>query len=62
MILIAQTWTCYVGARFRGERGGGLIEYGLLVALIAAVVVLAVQALGSDASAMYTSSGDRITN
>jgi Flp pilus assembly pilin Flp len=62
MILIAQTWTCAVGARLRGERGAGLVEYSLLVGLILVVVVLAVQALGSDTSAMYSSSGDRITN
>jgi pilus assembly protein Flp/PilA len=31
----------------RGEEGASAVEYGLLVALIAAIVVLAVFALGS---------------
>ena len=44
------------------ERGAGLAEYGLLVALIAAVCVIAISVLGGEASTMYSSSGDLITN
>ena len=44
------------------ERGAGMAEYGLLVALIAAVVVIAVSIIGTEASTMYSSSGDLITN
>ncbi|KQS66292.1 Flp family type IVb pilin [Modestobacter sp. Leaf380] len=36
------------------ERGATAVEYGLLVALIAAVIVGAVVFLGSDLRAMFT--------
>jgi pilus assembly protein Flp/PilA len=39
----------------RKEEGATMIEYGLMLALIAAVCVGAVKALGSAASGMFTS-------
>ena len=50
-----QTW--FVGAkeRVREERGATAVEYGLLVALIAAVIVLVVKALGSKVSSAFDS-------
>ena len=36
--------------RFASERGASAVEYGLLVALIAAVIVVVVSALGKDVS------------
>jgi pilus assembly protein Flp/PilA len=38
----------------RKEEGATMIEYGLMLALIAAVCVAAVQALGTSASGMFT--------
>jgi pilus assembly protein Flp/PilA len=38
----------------RKEEGATMIEYGLMLALIAAVCVGAVKALGSAASGMFT--------
>jgi pilus assembly protein Flp/PilA len=35
------------------ERGATAVEYGLLVALIAAVIVLAITTLGDNLSAMF---------
>jgi len=41
----------YVRARFgRDERGASLVEYALLVALIAVVCIVVVTMLGKDAS------------
>jgi pilus assembly protein Flp/PilA len=42
------------GARKDDERGASAVEYGLLVAAIAAVIVLAVFALGGMVSEMFT--------
>ncbi|MDP9242322.1 MAG: Flp family type IVb pilin, partial [Actinomycetota bacterium] len=36
--------------RFQSERGASAVEYGLLVALIAAVIVVVVSTLGKDVS------------
>jgi pilus assembly protein Flp/PilA len=39
----------------RGEEGASLVEYGLLLALIAVVCIAAVAALGSSISTMLNS-------
>ena len=39
----------------KNERGASAVEYGLLVALIAAVIVGAVTLLGENLSAVFTS-------
>ena len=41
--------------RFASERGASAVEYGLLVALIAAVIVVVVSALGKDVSSGFDS-------
>ena len=49
------TW---LRARFSdSERGASLVEYALLVALIAVVCVLAIQVLGQKASSSFSSTG-----
>ena len=40
--------------RFSSERGASAVEYGLLVALIAAVIVVVVSALGKDVSSGFS--------
>ena len=48
----------YIRARFGSdERGAALVEYALLVALIAVVCIVALQLLGSSASTKLTSVG-----
>ena len=44
----------------RGERGASLVEYALLVALIAVVCIVAVSLLGSNASAKFSSVGSAL--
>ncbi|MFZ6002385.1 MAG: Flp family type IVb pilin [Actinomycetota bacterium] len=39
------------------DRGASLVEYALLVALIAVVCVIAVQVLGQEASGSFSSTG-----
>ena len=41
--------------RFRGEEGQAAVEYGVLVALIIAVVVGVIETLGGDVSAAFNS-------
>jgi pilus assembly protein Flp/PilA len=38
----------------RNEEGASAVEYGLLVALIAAVIIVAVTALGTNISTKFT--------
>lgn len=44
------------------ERGASLVEYGILVALIAAVAIVAVQTLGTQVTNVFTEVGSRIAN
>jgi pilus assembly protein Flp/PilA len=42
------------------ERGATAVEYGLLVALIAAVIIVAVTALGTRVTTLFTNMSTRI--
>jgi len=51
----------YFRARFgKDERGASLVEYALLVALIAVVCIVAVTLLGHNASAKFSSVGSSL--
>ena len=50
----------YLRARFEDERGASLVEYALLVALIAVVCIAAVTLLGKNASNKFSSVGSSI--
>jgi len=45
----------------RDEKGASAVEYGLLVALIAAVIVLAVLTLGQTVLGAFNNTNDGIT-
>jgi len=47
----ATTWF----VQFREERGATAVEYALMVALIAAVIIVAVALLGHNASSVFNS-------
>jgi pilus assembly protein Flp/PilA len=51
----AQSWRGDVRARAREDRGASAVEYGLLVALIAAVIVAIVSVLGKKVSNAFNS-------
>jgi len=54
--------TPYLRAVFgRSERGASLVEYALLVALIAIVCIVAVTVLGKNASKKFSSVGSAIS-
>jgi len=48
--------TAWLAARLRGhdERGASMVEYGLLLALIAVIAMVAVRALGSSVSTQFS--------
>ncbi len=54
---ILKTW---LQAHIRSERGASLVEYALLVALIAVVAIAAITFLGNQASDTLDSAGSAI--
>jgi len=53
--------SAWLTARIDDDRGASLVEYALLVALIAVVCIAAVTALGGSASDKFTEVGNSIT-
>jgi pilus assembly protein Flp/PilA len=47
--------------QIRSERGATAVEYGIMVALIAAVIILAVVFLGQRTSQTFSCSGESIS-
>lgn len=62
MITYFNAWiTSYIRARFgRSERGASLVEYVLLVSLIAVVCIAAISFLGNSASSKFSNVGSSI--
>ena len=61
MITSYQFLATWLRARFGDdERGASLVEYALLVALIAVVCIAAVTVLGNNASSKFQSTGTAI--
>ncbi|MDP9223068.1 MAG: Flp family type IVb pilin [Actinomycetota bacterium] len=55
---VLATW---IRAHSKDERGASLVEYALLVALIAVVCIAAVSLLGSSASEKFSNIGSAIS-
>jgi pilus assembly protein Flp/PilA len=53
-LFVLKTW---LEAKFStdGERGASMVEYGLLLALIAVIAIVAVKALGDNVSTKFSS-------
>jgi pilus assembly protein Flp/PilA len=62
LINFYNTWiTSFIRARFgRTERGASLVEYVLLVSLIAVVCIVAIGFLGNSASSKFNKVGSSI--
>ena len=52
----------YVAVRLGREEGATAVEYGLMVALIAVVIITAVQTLGTNLNTKFTSVGTAVGN
>ena len=57
LLSFLQTW---VAARRSDERGATMVEYGLMVALIAIVVAVAATTLGSGISGLFTDANNSL--
>ena len=49
-----------LAAKAKTERGASAVEYGLLVALIAIIIIVAVRALGTNLSSIFNKSATSI--
>ena len=47
-------------AQLRDERGATAVEYGLMVALIAVVIIVAVSALGGNLTSIFNSTASAV--
>ena len=55
-----QSWYLDLQTKASDERGASAVEYGLLVALIAAVIVVVVRVLGSKVSNAFSSANAQL--
>ena len=62
MITAYELLATWMRARFDDERGASLVEYALLVALIAVVCILAITFLGTSASEKFSQIGSSVSN
>ena len=46
---------------FQNESGQGMVEYGLIIALIAVVVIVALTNLGGKVKDIFTNIGNKMT-
>lgn len=60
MPLIFEFTAGWMRSRVSSERGASLVEYALLLALIAVVCIVALQFLGGKAKANFSSVGNSI--
>lgn len=54
--------SAWLQSRASSDRGASLVEYALLVALIAVVCILAITFLGQEASSKFESVGNAISS
>lgn len=53
--------SAWMSSRIRNERAASLVEYALLVALIAAVCIAAVKLFGQNARGAFTQAANQVT-
>ena len=56
----AQTWWSDLRTRVQEEGGATAVEYALMIALIAAVIIIAVTFIGDQANSKFNSVGTAI--
>ena len=55
-------WTAYQSRFLKDEEGASMVEYALLVALIAVVVIAAALFLGEEISTKFSQVGDTLAD
>lgn len=53
-------WWENVKASLRNEKGQGMVEYGLILALVAVAVVVVLGTMGTDLNARFTDVANRL--
>jgi len=61
LIATLQTLGFSAKERLRGEKGATAVEYGIMVALIAVAIIVAVTALGGQLSDLFDNITTRLT-
>lgn len=46
---------------FKDESGQGMVEYGLIIALVAVVVIVGLTALGGNIKELFNGTADKLT-
>ena len=46
---------------WKNEEGQGMVEYGLIIALVAVVVIVGLTALGTKANGLFSGISDKLT-
>jgi pilus assembly protein Flp/PilA len=62
MIEAIQYLRLQIAAKAKTERGASAVEYGLLVALIAIIIIVAVTLLGSNLSGIFNKTANSINS
>jgi pilus assembly protein Flp/PilA len=60
LVTVWQRFTTFLRTKVQSERGASLVEYALLVALIAVVCIVAITFLGHAASSTFSGVGASI--
>ena len=60
--MMVRLWTAYQARFVADDKGASMVEYALLVALIAVVVIAAALFLGEEISKKFSEVGDTIAN
>ncbi|MGQ0743795.1 MAG: Flp family type IVb pilin [Acidimicrobiales bacterium] len=62
IVSLWQSFVTRITGRIHNERGAALVEYALLLALIAVVCIVALQVLGTEAADKFSTIGDQIAD
>ncbi|WP_339060545.1 Flp family type IVb pilin [Tepidibacillus marianensis] len=54
------SWKMSTKEALQNEEGQGMVEYGLIIALIAVVVIVALTAMGGNLSTMFNGVKDKL--
>ena len=65
MVMVKKLTQLWIGAREKfhnDERGQGMVEYGLIIALVAVVLIAAVSTLSGGIGGIFTGVGTKLSN
>lgn len=60
-IIMLNFWFERVKGLFKGKKGQGMVEYGLIIGLIAVVVIIALTAVGGQLGTLFDTIKTKLT-